>query len=87
VKDTIDGRDINDCRVVAETEFAGLEVLLSSDRRLRRLQPFTTIKILRPSEFWRSLGITRKPETFLAPASENPNYGKAWFEFPGQPQV
>ena len=45
--------DIDDCRVVAETEAAGLRVLLSVDRDLRvHLQPHTSVRILRPTDFW-----------------------------------
>ena len=77
----------NDCMVVAETEFADLQTLLSVDADMRkRLQPHTSVRILRPSEFWNSLEITREPDIVLGPARDNPNYGKAWLAFPTRPQ-
>jgi len=46
----------NDCRVVAETEFSGVETLLSCDKDLiARLQHHARVKIMRPSEFLTSL--------------------------------
>jgi hypothetical protein len=74
---------ISDCRVVAETEFAGLEVVLSCDGKMRRrLQPHMVVKMLRPTEFWRLLGITEEPDTVTVPAPGNPLRDKTWWKFP-----
>jgi hypothetical protein len=68
-----------DCRIVTETEFAGLDVLLSCDHQLRRLQPYTRARILKPTEFWQSLGITEEPDSVIMPAPGNPLRDKSWW--------
>jgi hypothetical protein len=59
---------VEDCRVLAETEFARLKTLLTVDETMRvRLQPHTTVEVLLPSEFWKRLAITANPHEGRGP--------------------
>ena len=69
-----------DCRVLAETEFAGLDTLLSCDGDM--LSAFTgmsTVTIQQPSEFWESLAITAGTMPIRSPAPGHPLFGKDWW--------
>ena len=74
---------LQDCHVLAETECARLDTLLTVDEDMRlRLQPHTSVDILRPSEFWKRLGVTRESAQGLRPAPGNPLHGKTWWQLP-----
>lgn len=63
----------NDNRVVAETEAMELDYLITRDDRLKnRLQAFTKVRILRPTELWNALGIKCAPRHAMVPAPDNP---------------
>jgi predicted nucleic acid-binding protein len=48
----------SDCRILAESEARGCEALLTCDGDfITRLNPKSDVSILRPSEYWSSLGI------------------------------
>jgi hypothetical protein len=70
----------NDCRVVAETEFAKLETLLSCDAGLRtHLQNHTPVKILKPTELWGLLGIAPTATPVVEPRWDNPLAQLNWW--------
>ena len=70
----------NDCRVVAETEFSGVDTLLSCDKDLiARLRNHARVRILRPSEFWTSLGIGPGAQPVVQPARDNPLADRSWW--------
>jgi len=70
----------NDCRVVAETEFSGVDTLLSCDKDLiARLRDHARVRILRPTEFWTSLGIEEGAQPVVQPARGNPLLDKSWW--------
>ena len=70
----------NDCRIVAETEFAGLKTLLSCDPGLRKnLKAVTHVQLLKPTEFWVSLAIGARAQPVLQPLPGHPLFGKAWW--------
>jgi hypothetical protein len=73
----------DDCRVVAETECANLDVLLSCDQDLQsRLSEHTPIRIMRPTQFWASLGIGAGARPIIYPAPKNPLALKTWWRLP-----
>jgi hypothetical protein len=73
-------KNANDCRIVAETEFAKLRVLLSCDAGLRaHLRDHTPVRILTPTEFWLSLGIASNAEPVVQPAQGNPLGLTTWW--------
>jgi hypothetical protein len=70
----------DDCRVVAEAEAIGLSVLLTCDQDLiGRLGPRSRVSMLRPSQFWDSLGIRRGAQPLLRPRAEHPLATKTWW--------
>jgi hypothetical protein len=67
--------DEDDCRAVAEAEVAGAVWFLSFDTDLlARLAPHTTLALMKPSEYWPTLGIPRGAE----PGAPNPLASKSW---------
>ena len=69
-----------DCRVVAETEFAGLDTLLScNDRMLSAFTGVSKVRVRQPSEFWESLGIPTGSTPVRCPAPGHPLFGKTWW--------
>lgn len=72
--------DINDCRIIAEAEYAQAEVLLSFDHRLiRRLCKYTHIPLGTPSEYWDRLAIPRGTPPKWTPVSRNPLSREKWW--------
>lgn len=72
--------DENDCRILAEAEFKGLDTLLSCDQELlNRLGDHTSVGVRRPSEFWSSLGIRAGSKPLVEPAPSNPLAGVTWW--------
>jgi len=69
-----------DCRVLAETEFAGLDTLLSCDRdMLGAFRGVSKVTIWEPSEFWKSLAIAAGSTPVRSPAPGHPLFGKNWW--------
>ena len=69
-----------DCRVLAETEFAHLDTLLSCDNRmLGAFLGLSKVRVRRPSDFWESLGIPPGSGPVKTPAPGHPLYGKSWW--------
>jgi hypothetical protein len=74
---------VSDCRVVAETETMELGYLVTRDDRLhRRLQGHTNVRIVRPTELWKSLDIHCVPPHAMVPAPENPLSACDWWRLP-----
>lgn len=73
----------NDCRVVAETETMELGHLVTRDDKLnRRLQAHTKVRIVRPTELWKSLDIHCAPPHAMVPAPDNPLRAYEWWRLP-----
>lgn len=62
-----------DCRIVAEAECAGLDVLLTFDVNLKKalVDRTSSLAIKSPSEYWQELGLPRGLEPKHAPAQGN----------------
>jgi hypothetical protein len=66
---------------VAETEFAGLETLLSCDADLiDAFKGVSRIKVLEPAEFWKSLAIPARSMPVRSPAPGHSLFGKNWWK-------
>ncbi len=72
---------IEDCRILAEAELAGLDILLTFDKKLiNRLKHITkSIIILRPSEYWTMLDIASGTRPLVSPHRTNPLSRKNWW--------
>lgn len=70
-----------DCRVVAETEAAGLDTLLSCDRKMlgATWSDVTKVAVLKPSVSWQSLSIPPGSSPRRGPAPGHPLFGKNWW--------
>jgi predicted nucleic-acid-binding protein len=70
-----------DCRILAEAELGGIEILLTFDGKLiNRLKQITkSIKLMRPSEFWQTLNIPSGARRVVAPHRANPLSRKTWW--------
>jgi hypothetical protein len=65
--------DVEGCRVVAEAEAVGVDVLMTSDEELiRNLRAHTALSLLKPSEFFISLGIPPGTKPPWLPPPGNP---------------
>lgn len=74
--------DIDDCRVLAECEDAGISVLLTYDGELiSRLSRQTSVRLLRPVEYWSSLGIAKKASPQTVPHATNPLALARWWRW------
>jgi len=74
--------DANDCRIVAECEDAGLQVLLSNDDNLiKRLGSRSEILIIRPLEYWESLAILSGARPTTVPHHTNPLAQVSWWKW------
>jgi len=73
----------NDCRILAEAEDLGLNVLLSYDRRfLSRLGKYSnSVDLCEPSRYWRSLDICRGAKPKWAPHPKNPLSKQDWWKW------
>ncbi len=70
-----------DCRILAEAELGGIEILLTFDSKLinRLKQNTKRIKLMRPSEFWHSLNMPSGARPVVAPHRTNPLSRKTWW--------
>lgn len=72
--------DFDDCRIVAETEATGVDILLTSDGALiKDLHAQTNVAIMRPTEFLSSLEIPRGARPCVSPAPGNPLASETWW--------
>lgn len=73
--------DPKDCRIVAEAELGGIEVLLSFDRQfINRLRHNTvSIVLMQPSDYWNILNIAPGTRPILSPHKSNPLSHKTWW--------
>lgn len=74
-------QEINDCRILAESELGGADVLLTYDMTfLKRLKGKThKIELFTPSEFWSKLQIPRGSRPAKSPALGNPLAKATWW--------
>jgi hypothetical protein len=72
-----------DCRVLAEAEDLGLNVLLTNDDKFqKRLSPVAnTVSVLGPIEFWEQLGIARGTPPRRVPHHTNPLSSHNWWQW------
>jgi predicted nucleic acid-binding protein len=70
-----------DCRILAETELGGGQILLTYDQDfLKRLRGRThTVRMMTPSEFWSSLGLSKGIEPVKVPHPTNPLSSEKWW--------
>jgi len=72
---------IADCRILAETEHGGLDVLLTYDdkfiRKMRNVQ--THIRLCSPSEYWRTLNVLPGAKPDKVPHPTNPLARESWW--------
>ena len=72
-----------DCRIVAEAELAGLDVLLTFDKTLRKhLDGHSTpLRLRYPSEYWAELQIPRGQVPGSSPDPTNPIHTATWWRW------
>lgn len=74
--------DPDDCRIVAECEDAGIRVVLTYDRPfIGHLRSRTVVKVLRPTEYWESLGIPKGSGPQTSPHDTNPLASLDWWRW------
>ena len=73
----------NDCRILAEAKDLDLDVLLSYDRNfVKRLSGVEkAVTLIRPSDYWVSLGIPRGATPETVPANSNPLAAESWWRW------
>lgn len=70
-----------DCQILAEAEILGISTLLTRDTNfIKRLASCTSVRILRPSKFWKSLNVVPGSEPIYGPTESNPLFGKTWWK-------
>jgi len=72
-------RDADDCRIVAEAEAAGVTVLATIDRRIKRLQAHTCVRLLSPAGTLEYLAITTGAQPEREPGAGHPLAGASWW--------
>lgn len=74
--------DADDCRILSEAEDASLSVLLTFDSRfIDRLRSHTTIKLMKPVDFWLSLNIPHGSKPNTKPCLDNPLSQEKWWRW------
>jgi predicted nucleic-acid-binding protein len=72
----------NDCRIVAEAEDAGVTVMLTfDDDMIARLTPHTSLRLVRPLDYWNSLGIAPGSQPATSPHATNPLLQQTWWRW------
>lgn len=73
----------NDCRILAESEDANFNVLLTYDNDfLTHLQGVSQeVKICRPTEYWNQLNISHGANPDKRPSNSNPLSNNKWWEW------
>lgn len=72
-----------DCRIVAEAELGGLDVLLTFDKTLRKRLDgrAAPLRIRYPSEYWAELQIPRGQTPHWSPAPTHPLHTASWWRW------
>jgi len=71
----------NDCTLLAEAEFAGIDVLLTRDELFRnRLNPLSSVEIIFPSDCLGLMNIQKNTNPEFSPLESNPLPGKSWLK-------
>ena len=72
-----------DCRILAEVEDIGLDVLLTYDTKFidRLAHQSRSVRVQRPSEYWDDLGISRGAKPFTVPHHTNPLSNESWWRW------
>ena len=72
----------NDCRILAEAEEIGLDILLTYDADFcKRLTGRSkVVALLRPSLYWSKLAIVRGAQPITIPHHSNPLSDKTWWQ-------
>lgn len=70
-----------DCKILAEAELSGSEILLTYDQTLLKNLKGKThkIKIYEPSEYWNNIGIANGCKPVRAPHTSNPLSQETWW--------
>lgn len=73
----------NDCRILAEAEELGLDVLLTYDQRFwKRLRNSSaTTRLMKPSAYWTALGVPRGAQPRTVPHHTNPLSRETWWRW------
>lgn len=72
-------KDADDCRIVAEAEAAGADILATIDKKIKRLQPLTHVRLVTPAAALEHLGITCGAHPQREPGSGHPLAGATWW--------
>ncbi|BAO28821.1 type II toxin-antitoxin system VapC family toxin [Sulfuritalea hydrogenivorans] len=74
---------LNDCRVLAEAEELGLDVMLTYDNKFwKRLQNSSaTTMLVKPSTYWAGLGVPRGAQPKTLPDHTNPLSSQSWWRW------
>jgi predicted nucleic acid-binding protein len=72
----------NDCKILAEAEAAGMDILLSFDKRFinKLVKKTEKVKIMKPTDFWDLLNIQLGTKPKLCPSRSNPLSQKTWWQ-------
>lgn len=74
---------LNDCRILAEAEELGIDILLTYDddfwKRLKNLS--ATTRLMKPSAYWASLGVPHGAPPRTVPHPTNPLSPQVWWRW------
>jgi hypothetical protein len=71
--------DADDCRIIAEAEVAGVEILSTFDKKVRRIQPQTCVQLLTPARSLEVLGVAPGTHPYREPAIGHPHANNKWW--------
>lgn len=79
----ISHRRLADCRILAEAEELGLDILLTYDHNFwKRLRGASeTTKLIKPSAYWNDLNVSRGAEPRTVPHHTNPLSQETWWRW------
>lgn len=74
---------VADCRILAEAEEIGLDVLLTYDTKFidKLAQLSSSVRVRRPSEYWDELAIDRDTNPITVPHPTNPLSNESWWRW------
>ena len=72
-------KDADDCRIVAEAEAAGVDVIATIDKKIKRLQSHTRVRLLTPTATLEHLGIVGAANSEREPANGHPLAEATWW--------
>lgn len=72
-------RDLDDCRIVAEAEAAKAEVLATIDRKIKHLQPYTAVLLLKPSGAFDHLPVSAGARPYRELGTGHPHASATWW--------